>query len=184
MSQKTKTCTKCKKQKKIKDFYSPERPHCIECERQSARWRMGKSENRIRTALKDAKRSAKKHGVYDDLTLDDLRYLFALSGGRCAYTGKYTNKPSVDHIIPLKNGGANTLANILIVDESVNKRKGNTDPSEFIDWNGGFYVTYDIIRLIAARRGEDFEKVLLEFEEAQREYNNELYRKMIEERTS
>src|SRR5699024_1273252 len=98
-------------------------------------------------------------GVYDDLTLDDLSYLFALSGGRCAYTGRFMRKASVDHIISLSNGGANTLSNIVIVDDSVNKSKGNGDPSEFMDWRGGFYVTNDIIRLIAARRGEDYETV-------------------------
>lgn len=177
----TKMCTRCQLDKEVSDFYNEDRYHCIECERQLARWRMGSEDNRIRTALKDSKRSAEKFGAYDDLTLDDLRYLFTLSGGRCAYTGKFTNKPSVDHIIPLSQKGANTLANVIIVDDSVNKRKGNIDPSEFMDWHGGFYVTNDIIRLIAARRGEDYETVSREFEEAQSEYNNKLYRKLVRE---
>lgn len=180
-SQNTKNCPKCETVKPIHLFLYAEkvRSYCNDCERQQTRWRIARPHNRLQTALKDAKRSAAKYGAVDTLTLDDLHYLFALSGGRCAYTGRLMSQPSVDHIIPLSKCGKNTLDNVIIVDLKVNRKKRDSDPSEFLDQNAGFYVTHDIIRLVAARRGVDYAVVYAEFQQAQADYNNELYRKMI-----
>lgn len=106
---KTKRCPRCEGTKLITEFYNANRYYCKECERKDARWRMARRDNVISTALRDAHKTAVKFGVEDTLTLDELRYLFAISGGRCAYTGKFMTKPSVDHYVPLSRGGANTF---------------------------------------------------------------------------
>ncbi|WP_153733492.1 HNH endonuclease domain-containing protein [Sporosarcina obsidiansis] len=175
-----KQCPRCHEEKPLDQFMYAEkvRSYCRDCERQLDRWRKGRPENRLRTALKDARRTAAKYDAPDTLTLDDLRYLFTLSGGRCAYTGKFTDKPSVEHIIPFSQGGTNSVDNIVIVDTTVNKVKNDEVPAEFLDRFAGFYMTRDIIELVAARRGVDFASVYEEFDEAQREHNNALYRKL------
>lgn len=171
-----KECRRCNEVKSADDY---RRGHiCRECERQQSRWRTARPHNRLYTALKDAKRSAAKYDAPDTLTLDDIRYLFTLSGGRCAYTGKLTDKPSIEHVVPLSRGGTNTLDNVQIVDLSVNLRKSDADPSDFLDRYYGFYMTRDIIELVAARRGVDYRTVYDEFTDAQAEYNTELYRKL------
>lgn len=178
-----KQCPRCYDEKPLDAFQYADgrtRSCCLDCERQLSRWRAGRPENRLYTALKDAKRSATKHGAPDTLTLDDLRYLFTLSGGRCAYSGRFTNKPSVEHVIPLSLGGTNTVDNIQIVDADVNKAKQNEDPAEFIDRFAGFYATRDIIELIAARRGIPYAEVYTEFEDAQRAHNNAMYQRMVD----
>ncbi|MDW0110447.1 HNH endonuclease [Sporosarcina aquimarina] len=176
-----KTCPKCHGEKPLEKFMYADklRSYCNNCERQQTKWRIARPENRLRTALKDAKRSAAKYGAVDTLTLDDLRYLFTVANGRCAYSGAFMSAPSVEHVKPLSKGGTNSVDNILIVENALNKTKKDGDPAEFIDQHYGFAVTREIIELLAARRGIDFDVVYAEFEDAQAEYSNEFYRKLI-----
>lgn len=110
---KTKKCTRCEIEKELTEFYREGRSYCKECEKTLARWRMGRPENKIRTAYRDAKKEAKKHGVYDDLTLDDVMYTFAIAGGYCNYCGKLVGRDlQLEHIFAMSSGGHNTLANI------------------------------------------------------------------------
>ncbi len=108
-----KVCSNCRQEKNVTEFYAPKRPHCKGCERTSARQRMMTPENRLRTAFRGAKRTAEKHSTYDDLTLDDVRYVFAISDGKCAYCGKHDpDNLHLEHIAPLSRNGHNTLSNI------------------------------------------------------------------------
>src|SRR5690606_12975465 len=109
----TKTCTKCHQTKVIEDFYAEHRSHCKDCERRDARYRMASLDNKIRTAYRDSKKTARRFGVYDDLTLDDVFYTFAISGGCCNYCGKLAGRDlQLEHILAMSTGGHNTLANM------------------------------------------------------------------------
>ncbi|MEK4031015.1 hypothetical protein MKZ02_21065 [Pseudobacillus sp. FSL P4-0506] len=176
-----KRCSKCDQIKLVTEFYSASRCHCKECERKEARWRMARPENVIGTALRDAHKTAVKFGVEDTLTLDELRYLFALSGGRCAYTGKFMTKPSVDHYVPLSRGGANAFWNVLIVDWSVNKQKHDTDPSDWLWQRQEVEREQDFIRLLATRRGVSIAEMAGYLAEFQAAYNDERIRRLLPE---
>ena len=173
------TCTRCQQSKPLDQFYSVDRSHCTDCERKTARWRMQRQKNKIRTAWRDAKKQAKKYGVEDTLTLDEVAYIFALSGGRCAYTGKFAVKPTLEHIIPMSRGGANAAWNVIVVDSAQNYAKCNTDPSDWFQFNYGYKFETDMIKLMAARKGVTVEEMQAELLELQRKYSEEWYRKHV-----
>lgn len=115
-----KECTKCMQ---IKEFYRSNRSWCKDCDSRDARYRMGRTKNRIRTAYRDARKAAKKYGAYDDLTSDDVFYAFAIAGNRCAYCGKLSNKLELEHVVPISRGGSNTISNITTACKMCNREK-------------------------------------------------------------
>lgn len=183
IAQTEKQCSRCQTRKPLTDYYNADRYYCISCEQESARWRMGSFDNRIRTAWRDAKRSAAKYDAHDDLTLEDVQYLYAVSFGRCAYSGKFTAQPSIDHVLALSAGGTNTLSNVIICDVSLNKSKGNADPLQFWEERFGFRQARDLVALIAARQDVPFADVYDAFMERQADYNNAWYQRMVSGRS-
>src|SRR5690625_4110215 len=126
MTMTTKICTNCEVEKDMTEFYGEGRSHCRDCERKAARLRMSREENKIRTAWRDSKREAKRYGVYDDLTLDDVMYTFAIAQGYCNYCGKLVGRDlQLEHIFALSSGGHNTLANITCACRDCNLSKRN-----------------------------------------------------------
>lgn len=123
----SKYCPRCEKEKPISEYYSEgKRTYCRECDSTLARWRMGSMENKIRTAYRDAKKAAAKYGVYDDLTLDDVMYTFAIAGGRCAYCDKLVGRElQLEHVFALSSGGHNTVANLTTSCPTCNSRKSD-----------------------------------------------------------
>lgn len=174
-----KHCSRCGKEKPFTEFYGCDRYYCISCERESARWRMGRYENKIRTAWRDAKKAAKRFGVEDTLTLDEVAYIFALSGGRDAYTGKYAENLSLEHVVSMSRNGPNAFWNVVAVDTRINKRKNNDDPYDWLEMHGLYDVENDLTALMAARKGISLAEMQNELSEAQRAYNTELYRKFF-----
>ena len=53
-------------------------------------------------------------------------------GNRCQYTGRLlgAGEGSLDHVLPLSRGGANTFENVVWSDRRVNHRKANRTPEE------------------------------------------------------
>ena len=53
-------------------------------------------------------------------------------GNRCQYTGRVLGpgEGSLDHVLPLSRGGANTFENVVWSDRRVNHRKANRTPAE------------------------------------------------------
>ncbi len=53
-------------------------------------------------------------------------------GNRCQYTGRLLGpgEGSLDHVLPLSRGGANTFENVVWADRRVNNRKANRTPQE------------------------------------------------------
>src|SRR5690625_4247275 len=129
MKTKMKKCTRCKQEKVIREFYRDNRSHCASCERESARERMRKYNATFRgrsaQALNDSRKTARKYGVYDDLTLDDIMYVFSISGGECVYCGKVSEDYQLEHIVPMSRGGTNTLSNITTSCPACNIAKHN-----------------------------------------------------------
>lgn len=179
MTKKTmKVCTKCGT--KTKHFYSMKRTHCIECERKDARYRMASLENRARGAFRHANKKAEQFGVANDLTYDDVMYLFKLAGGRCAYTGRFSNDLSLEHVIPMSAGGANTISNIIVVDISVNRMKNDRSFLEFIETKYNPYDIAPLVKLLAARGNRDYAGLYDELYEFQREECNAWYRRLMD----
>ncbi|MDL0419703.1 HNH endonuclease [Caldibacillus thermoamylovorans] len=126
MKKQTKVCSHCQTEKPINQFYDSSRYMCIECERVTARERMRQTKNRLRTALRDSKKTAAKYGCYDDLTIQDLTDIYEFFDGYCPYCDKpitADQKFSIDHIRPLSKSGANTRSNTVLCHLSCNLRK-------------------------------------------------------------
>lgn len=154
-----KTCTRCEETKALTEYYTPKRTYCNNCERETARERMRKYnasfKGRAMQAYRDAKRTAAKYGVHDDLTPHDVLFTFAISEGECSYCGKVTEDYQLEHVIPFARNGANTLSNVTVACGDCNRSKSNRD---LLTWhetneraeNEGIIKTID---RIASRRG-------------------------------
>ncbi|MEC1157563.1 HNH endonuclease [Cytobacillus horneckiae] len=124
-------CFKCEQVKLNTDFYRDGRPYCKDCERTDAAKRMreygrtirGKASQALQTSHKTIKQQGYK--VFDDLTVEQIIEVFEFFDGVCAYceTKLDQSRLSMDHIIPLSKGGANTQSNIVVACQSCNKRK-------------------------------------------------------------
>lgn len=156
----TKACTKCEQTKSIDEFYRANRPQCKECERTAARHRMGREKHKIARAFRCARKTALEHGAYDDLTLDDVAYTFAVAGGRCAYCGKLTHNLQLEHICPLSRGGSNTLSNITTACKECNQGKHTDAILEYVFMNmDDAELIASLIERMAYRSGLDIMEV-------------------------
>jgi len=176
---KTKTCTRCNAEKPLTEYYTADRYYCNDCERETSRERMALPVNKARLAYRNACITAKKYGVYNDLTYDDVEYLFKLADGRCAYTGRKSDNLSLEHVIPMSKGGPNTISNILVVDLDANRRKNDGSALEFIESQHDPYTVTPLVNLLATRGNREYREVYEELCEYQRQEANELYRKLI-----
>ncbi|ONK24359.1 hypothetical protein BLX87_05450 [Bacillus sp. VT-16-64] len=176
MSTELKTCTRCQQTKPIEEYYGAKRSYCIECERETARERMRKYNatfrGRAMTAWRDAKKAAAKYGVFDDLTANDVMFVFAISHGECSYCGEVTDDYQLEHIVPLSKGGKNTLSNVTCVCKTCNRSKFNHDLLTWQDRSDrpdDFEILTTIERM-ATRRGVHIEVIFEELKEQAREH--------------
>jgi 5-methylcytosine-specific restriction endonuclease McrA len=83
-------------------------------------------------AAKTARRRARLIGLTDNYTAGDLRDIFDLQKGRCAYCRRKLRKQKhIDHIIALACNGTNERRNIQILCKKCNLDKGAADPLVF-----------------------------------------------------
>jgi 5-methylcytosine-specific restriction endonuclease McrA len=83
-------------------------------------------------AAKTARRRARLLALDESYTASDLRDIFALQKGRCAYCRrKLRNRKHIDHIKPLARDGTNERRNIQILCKKCNLKKGAADPLVF-----------------------------------------------------
>jgi len=80
--------------------------------------------NPEKTRIKNQKRRAKIANSYGTYTINEWKQLCKLYDYRCLACGKKT-KLTVDHVIPLDLGGANTIDNIQPLCKSCNSKKCN-----------------------------------------------------------
>jgi len=176
---KIKICTRCNAEKPLAEYYTADRYYCIDCERETSKERMALPVNKARLAYRNACLSAKKYSVYNDLTYDDVEYLFKLADGHCAYTGKKSENLSLEHVIPMSKGGPNTISNLLVVDLTANKRKGEGSALEFIESRYDPYTVMPLVKLLATRGNRECRDLYDELYKYQHEESNELYRKIL-----
>jgi 5-methylcytosine-specific restriction endonuclease McrA len=81
-------------------------------------------------SLSEAKRRAQKQSAGGIFTEMDWNQVKAIYKERCAYCGKRT-KLTMDHIVPLVNGGFHGSPNIVPACRSCNSRKGVRPPPPF-----------------------------------------------------
>lgn len=67
------------------------------------------------------------------LSMDERRAVYDLTGGRCAYCGEKIafEDMQVDHVVPLRKGGADTLENMLPACRSCNHYKSTLTVEQF-----------------------------------------------------
>lgn len=73
-----------------------------------------------------ARYRARKNGApRNDLTAAQWRAIKAHYGHRCVYCGRTMARLTMDHIVPLSQGGAHTLQNVVPACQSCNSRKND-----------------------------------------------------------
>ncbi|HET7615897.1 MAG TPA: HNH endonuclease [Bacillales bacterium] len=164
---KAKTCRLCEESKQLTEFYGPKRSLCKECERIDAKARMKGYNSTLRgrasQALQSARKTIKRKGydVEDTLTLMDVLFTFAHADGECVYCERKTEVLTIDHIIPLSQGGPNSFANTVMSCRSCNASKGNRPVSEWADVR----ALRTVVDKMASRRGVNPAQVLEELRE-------------------
>lgn len=81
----------------------------------------------IKTKTDRANAIAKKANAFGRLSKSQLRALWSIQEGRCAYSGEPITLATadLDHIYPISAGGTNTLGNVMFVKRIFNFRKSN-----------------------------------------------------------
>ncbi len=84
----------------------------------------------------NAKRRAQKKNVPSDMTVDKWLEIVAEYDHRCAYcfgTKLEVGPLQRDHVVPLAQGGSDTVSNIVPACKSCNSSKGARTPNEWLD---------------------------------------------------
>lgn len=91
------------------------------------------SENKDRHAVLGRNYRARKNSVGGTHTAADIANLLEKQKGKCAWCliSFGTEKPTVDHYIPLARGGSNDVKNLRLLHKSCNSRKSSKDPVDF-----------------------------------------------------
>ena len=102
-------------------------------------WQLANPEKRkLQHSKGKAKRRAMLAKVESNLSASDIREVYSLQSGMCAYCGdKVGLNYHVDHIDPIALGGANTIDNIAIACPPCNLAKGPKKLLHFLAWRNG-----------------------------------------------
>ncbi len=101
--------------------------------RRQKRWRKNRPEADKAIVHRRLARKANAHGTH---TADDIRDLYELQNGHCAYCGItiYFDLPKdihTDHMTPLSRTGGNSPDNLVLACEDCNLSKGSKTPAEW-----------------------------------------------------
>lgn len=82
---------------------------------------------------KDLNARARRCGAGGKLKAEDLRDRILASAGRCEWCGEGLTREAfeLDHVISLREGGANSRANLAVACPQCNRRKGRKHPARF-----------------------------------------------------
>lgn len=91
------------------------------------------AKNPLKARVQQATRRAFKHAAGGIHTAQDIREIYELQHGKCAYCRlKLKDKYHIDHIMPIKLGGSNDRKNLqLTCGPRCNSAKGAKDPIDF-----------------------------------------------------
>lgn len=130
---KTQTCRLCGETKKLELFEIDKRvkggrtTRCKACK--------SKLNDKARSLYSSLKYRSKQDGQPLEVTLKELRSLFAVFDGKCIYcdaTEEETGKPHhIDHIVAASKGGRHHVSNLVLSCASCNKTKANLPFFEF-----------------------------------------------------
>lgn len=86
-----------------------------------------------------ANTKAKMYGLKNDLTIGQIKILFALHDGTCKYCHENVGNLNltIDHVVPMSKGGANTISNIVPCCMKCNTIKGEKDVKSFMEYLNG-----------------------------------------------
>ncbi|MGG3707357.1 HNH endonuclease [Heyndrickxia coagulans] len=84
-------------------------------------------DDRAHRAYRDIKKRALKAGVPMEVTVSELRLLYAAHDGKCIYCGITEDEAGcrhhIDHVTPLSRGGTNHISNLVLACASCNAAK-------------------------------------------------------------
>jgi len=113
----TKQCSRCKETKCVSEFRkNKSSPNGI--------FHQCRFCSNLGVRLSKHRRRAKRFGVKDNLKFEQVKHLLETTK-TCASCGK-PNKLSLDHIIPMSKGGANSIENIQLLCTPCNSSKSDT----------------------------------------------------------
>lgn len=174
----TKQCIGCAEVKSTTEFYKKKdglQPYCKPCDSRGVREREARRRGTFREkcsdALKDSRKATKKAaritGREIENTLSYYQVLFTLGGDECAYCESYLaqSEKTLDHIIPMTEGGSNTFDNIALACTSCNSTKKNKPPLDFLLTKGNVYATQQLIERVAIRKHVAYGEVIEELGE-------------------
>lgn len=99
--------------------------------------RVWRKNNREKLQVYKQNRRAREKSNGGKLSRDIVQKLFILQRGKCACCGaSLGNNFHLDHIVPLSLGGSNCDANMQLLTQKCNLRKGAKDPIEFMRRKG------------------------------------------------
>lgn len=81
-------------------------------------------------------RRARKLASGGEHTAEDIKYLFKLQRGKCAYCKVRLNKYHVDHILAIARGGSNDRKNLQLLCPPCNQKKSAKDSIDFAQQMG------------------------------------------------
>lgn len=158
----TKICRICGEEKELTLFETDNRKkskytnRCRKCKHEM--------DDKASRAYRSLKRRSALLNIPMEVTPREIRQLFAMFDGRCAYCGKRPEKESqlhLEHICALSEFGRNTLANLLPACNSCNLSKGNKPiVSHFLDHRDKFSdenmaLVVDYMALLSGTKKED-----------------------------
>ena len=95
---------------------------------QSKRWHADNPQ--VGKAAQQSQRAKRANIPVNDLSADEWQWLVDIYEHRCAYCGDKLDRLSPDHVVPLANGGHNTLSNIVPACNTCNRKKSARTPKE------------------------------------------------------
>jgi 5-methylcytosine-specific restriction endonuclease McrA len=146
-----KTCSQCGRSLPLEQFHKNpatadgRRSNCRDCQNRAAknyrskhvaelyRWRKERSDRILDNVHRwneehPGWNSAQQRGCRQiDLTRDEWEDIKKQYKSRCAYCGK-KRKLTIDHIVPIRHGGAHTASNVVPCCKSCNSRKNVASP--------------------------------------------------------
>lgn len=82
------------------------------------------------TAQRQVRRADAAGVSVNDLSAAEWRWLCELYDHHCAYCGTATDQLTLDHVVPLSQGGSNTLSNVVPACSGCNSNKGARTPEQ------------------------------------------------------
>ncbi|MGP4077292.1 HNH endonuclease signature motif containing protein [Halobacillus sp. K22] len=167
-----KRCTRCQTEKPLEEFYGVKRSHCKACECVEAAERMrrhngtfrGKASQALQSSTKAVRKVEKELGISVTNDLGLFEVAFILADETCSYCGKDVpeNERQLDHVTPLRYGGANTASNCTMACGHCNREKSDTPALLHMIREVEDYYVMKLVDRLALRKQQTFQEAFEE----------------------